>query len=163
MLEGNSLSKVEEGEIEKINIEEEELKKLEKEEDNKFPCCLEEFFNHKCLFCWCVFSIPILLTIATVISITLMAIILISWGNKEEIYYPIQKKSLFRLLKNQEESNITNSGKTLQIISQNETCTSILMVCDNSVINKQGDVFSIEDPYKLNCDESRDFNYIDKV
>jgi hypothetical protein len=37
MLEGDSLSKVEEGEIEKINKEEEELKRLEKEEDNKNP------------------------------------------------------------------------------------------------------------------------------
>jgi hypothetical protein len=36
MLEGDSLSKIEEGEIEKINKEEEELKRLEKEEDNKF-------------------------------------------------------------------------------------------------------------------------------
>jgi hypothetical protein len=43
-----------------------------------------------------------------------MAIILISFGNKEEeICYPIQKKISSRLLKNQEESNITNSGKTL--------------------------------------------------
>jgi hypothetical protein len=32
MLEGDSLSKVEEGEIEKINKEEEELKRLEKED-----------------------------------------------------------------------------------------------------------------------------------
>jgi hypothetical protein len=46
MLEGNSLSKIEEGEIEKINKEEEELKKLEKEEDNKFPCCFEGFLRH---------------------------------------------------------------------------------------------------------------------
>jgi hypothetical protein len=39
MLEADSLSKVEEGEIERINKEEEEPKRLEKEEDNKFPCC----------------------------------------------------------------------------------------------------------------------------
>jgi hypothetical protein len=37
-----------------------------------------------------------------------------SFGNKEEICYPIQKKTSSRLLRNQEESNIT-------IISQNET------------------------------------------
>jgi hypothetical protein len=47
------LSKIEEGEIEKINREEEELKRLEKEEDNKFPCCFEGFMRHKCLLCWC--------------------------------------------------------------------------------------------------------------
>jgi hypothetical protein len=50
MLDGESLSKVEEGEIEKINKEEEELKRLEKEDDNKFPCCFEDFLRHKCLF-----------------------------------------------------------------------------------------------------------------
>jgi hypothetical protein len=79
MLEGESLSKVEEGEIEKINKEEEELKRLEKEEDNKFPCCFEGFLRHKYLFCWCISSILISLAIATVISITLMAIILMSF------------------------------------------------------------------------------------
>jgi hypothetical protein len=35
--------------------------------------------------------------------------------------------------------------------------------CDSSVVNKQGDIFSIEIPYTLNCNESRVFNYIDKV
>jgi hypothetical protein len=66
-------------------------------------------------------------------------------------------------LKNQEETNITGSEKTLQIISQNETHTSIVMSCDSSVINEQGDTFSIEGPYILNCNKSRVFNYIDKV
>jgi hypothetical protein len=90
MLEGDSLSKVEEGEIERINKEEEELKRLEKEEDNKFPCCFEGFLRYKCLFCWCISSIIIFLAIATVILIALMAIILMSFGNKEEeICYPI--------------------------------------------------------------------------
>jgi hypothetical protein len=93
-----------------------------------------------------------------------MAIILMSWGNKEKkICYPIQKKSSSRLLKNQEESNTTNSGKTLQIISQNDTHTSMVMPCDSSVINKEGDIFSIKNPYILNCNESRVFSYIDKV
>jgi hypothetical protein len=53
------------------------------------------------------------LAIATVISVDLMAIILVSFRNKEEeICYPIQKKTSSRLLKNQEESNVTNSEKT---------------------------------------------------
>jgi hypothetical protein len=53
-----------------------------------------------------------------VISIALMAIILMSLGNKEEeICYPIQKKTSFGLLRNQEKSNVTSSEKTLQIIS----------------------------------------------
>jgi hypothetical protein len=114
ILEGDSLSKVEEGEIEKINKEEEELKKLGKEEDNKFPCCFEGFLKHKCLLCWCISSIIISLTIATVISITLMAIILMSFGNKEEeIYHLIQKKTSSRLLKNQEKSNVISLKKIL--------------------------------------------------
>jgi hypothetical protein len=37
------------------------------------------------------------------------------------------------------------------------------MPCDSSVVNEQGDTFSIEGPYILNCNESRVFNYIDKV
>jgi hypothetical protein len=90
MLEGDSLSKIEEGEIKKINREEEKLKRLETEEDNKFPCCFEGFLRHKCLLCWCISSIIISLAIATVISIALMTIILMSFGNKEkEICYPI--------------------------------------------------------------------------
>jgi hypothetical protein len=117
MLEGDSLSKIEEGEIEKINKEEEELKRL--------------------ALCWCISSIIISLVIATVISIALMAIILMSFGNKEEeIFYPIQKKTSSRLLRNQKETNITGSEKTLQIISQNETHTSIVMPCDSLVINE---------------------------
>jgi hypothetical protein len=87
-----------------------------------------------------------------------------SFGNKEEeICYPIQKKTSSRLLRNQKEANITSSEKILQIISQNETHTSIVMPCDSSVVNKQGDTFSIEGPYVLNCNESRVFNYIDKI
>jgi hypothetical protein len=82
-----------------------------------------------------------------------MAIILMSFGNKEEEI----------CLKNQENSNITNSGKTLQIISQNETHTSFVITCDSSVINEQGDIFSIEGPYTLNCNKSRVFSYIDKI
>jgi hypothetical protein len=37
------------------------------------------------------------------------------------------------------------------------------MPCDSSVVNEQGDIFSIEKPYTLNCNESRVFNYIDKI
>jgi hypothetical protein len=37
------------------------------------------------------------------------------------------------------------------------------MSCDSSVVNEQGDIFSIEGSYVLNCNESRVFNYIDKV
>jgi hypothetical protein len=69
MLEGESISKVEEGKFEKINKKEEKLKRSEKEKDNKFPCCFEGFLRHKCLFYWCISSVLISLAIATVISI----------------------------------------------------------------------------------------------
>jgi hypothetical protein len=55
---------------------------------------------------------------------------------------------------------IVITRKSLQIISQN---TSILMPYDNSVINEQGDTFSIGNPYKLNCNESKMFTYICEV
>jgi hypothetical protein len=38
----------------------------------------------------------------------------------------------------------------------------IVMSCDDSVINEQGDVFSIEGPHTLNCNESKVFSYINK-
>jgi hypothetical protein len=109
-----------------------------------------------------IFSILILLIIATVISLALMAIILMSWENKEEeICYPIQRKDSSRLLRNQEGIDFANTGKSLQIISQNEIYTSIVMPCDSLIVDEQGDTFSIEGPYVLNCNESRTFNYID--
>jgi hypothetical protein len=37
------------------------------------------------------------------------------------------------------------------------------MPCDSSAVNEQGDIFSIEGPYRLNCNKSRIFNYISKV
>jgi hypothetical protein len=37
------------------------------------------------------------------------------------------------------------------------------MPCDSSVVNEQGDIFSTEGSYTLNCNESKVFNYIDKV
>jgi hypothetical protein len=87
-----------------------------------------------------------------------MVIILLLFGNKEEeICYPIQKKTSSRLLRNQKKSNVTSSEKTLQIIFQNETHTSIVMPCDSSVVNEQGDIFSMEGPHTLNCITNQDF------
>jgi hypothetical protein len=37
------------------------------------------------------------------------------------------------------------------------------MPCDILVVNEQGDTFSIEGPYRLNCNESRVFNYVSEV
>jgi hypothetical protein len=35
--------------------------------------------------------------------------------------------------------------------------------CDSLVVNEQGDTFSIEGPYRLNCNELRVFNYINQA
>jgi hypothetical protein len=37
------------------------------------------------------------------------------------------------------------------------------MFCDNSVVNEQGDTFSIEGLYKLKCNKSKVFNYTNQV
>jgi hypothetical protein len=101
------------------------------------------------------------LAIAIVIAMALMAIILMVYGNKEEeICSPINLKFNRRLLKNGEES--LPSGKILQIVSDNGTHVSIVMACGSSVTDKEGNIFRIEGPYNLNCNETRTFDYIDK-
>jgi hypothetical protein len=100
------LLEAEEGKIKGIK-QEEEMNKLEREEQNKWDICFEGFLKHKC---WCIFSIII---VETVISIALMAIILMSWGHKEEeICFPMTMKTSTRRLSNQE-----STSKSLQIIS----------------------------------------------
>jgi hypothetical protein len=54
-------------------------------------------------------------------------------------------------LSNGEISQVIPSKKKLQIVSQNESHTSIVMPCSNSVIDESGNVFRIEGPYDLNC------------
>jgi hypothetical protein len=79
------------------------MNKLEREEQNKCPICFEGFLRYKCLLYWCISSIVISLIVATVISIALMVIILLSWGNKEEeICSPIPMNTSSRRLSNQE-------------------------------------------------------------
>jgi hypothetical protein len=72
-------------------------------------------------------------------------------------------KVLTRRLKNQERPNSTTSEKTIQIIAQNQSHTSVVMLCDSSVLSEQVDTFSIEGPYRLNCNKSRVFNYITEI
>jgi hypothetical protein len=50
----------------------------------------------------------------------------------------------------------------LQIVSQNESHISIIIPCSNSIIDESRNVFKIESPYDLNCNETKIFGYIDK-
>jgi hypothetical protein len=52
--------------------------------------------------------------------------------------------------------------KKLQFFSQNESYVSIVMPCSNLVIEKSKNIFRIENPYDLNCNETRTFGYINK-
>jgi hypothetical protein len=80
-----------------------------------------------------------------------------AWGNKqEEICTPMPMKVSTRSLKNQETFNSSTFEKTMQIISQNKTHTSVVM--PSLVLSEQG-----EGSYRLNCNESRVFNYITEV
>jgi hypothetical protein len=36
------------------------------------------------------------------------------------------------------------------------------MPCSNNIIDELGNIFKIKKPFKLNCDESKDFQYTDK-
>jgi hypothetical protein len=99
---------------------------------------------------------------STIIAMTLMAIILMNWGNKEEeICYPVGMKSQYKLLANGEETSTIPAEKKFQIVSQNETHVSIVMPCSSSVIDESGNTFRIEGLYDLNFNESRSFGYID--
>jgi hypothetical protein len=52
--------------------------------------------------------------------------------------------------------------KKLQIVFQNESHVLIVMPCSSSVTDESGNVFRIEGPYDLNCNETRTFGYINK-
>jgi hypothetical protein len=96
------------------------------------------------------------LTIATIISMSVMVLILMDYGNKqEEIFKPMQIKTS-RLLSNGEISEVIPPEKKLQIISQNEWHVSIIMP------DELGNIFRIEGPYDLNYNETRIFGYINK-
>jgi hypothetical protein len=65
--------------------------------------------------------IPISLAVDTVISMVIMALILTTYGNKqEEICQSMQIKTNSRLLSNGEISEVIPPEKKLQIVSQNE-------------------------------------------
>jgi hypothetical protein len=62
-----------------------------------------------------------------------------------------------------ENISVIPAKKKLQIIAQNETHISIVMPCSSEVIDESGNIFRIEGPYILDCNESRTFQYNDQV
>jgi hypothetical protein len=91
----------------------------------------------------------------------LSAALLAQYSNiKKNIYYPIQKLNQARMLSNGENVSVIPAEKKLQIIAQNKTHISTVMPCSSEVLDESGNIFRIEGPYKLNCSESRIFNYI---
>jgi hypothetical protein len=74
----------------------------------------------------------------------------------------MQMKTINRLFSNGEISEVVPPEKKLQIVSQNKSHISIVMPCSSSVIDESENVFKIEGPYDLNCNETRMFGYIDK-
>jgi hypothetical protein len=66
------------------------------------------------------------------------------------------------MLSNGENISVIPAEKKLQIVAQNETHISIVMPCSSEVLDKSRNTFRIEGPYKLNCSESRVFNYIEQ-
>jgi hypothetical protein len=51
--------------------------------------------------------------------------------------------------------------KKLQTIAQNKTHISIIMPCSSEILDESGNIFRIEGPYILDCNESRQFPYIE--
>jgi hypothetical protein len=57
------------------------------------------------------------------------------------------------MLSNGENISVIPTEKILQIIAQNEIHISIIMPCSSEVLDKSGNIFRIEDPYILDCNE----------
>jgi hypothetical protein len=106
--------------------------------------------------------ILISLAVVTIISMAVMALILMVYGNKqEEIYQPIQIKTNNKLLSNEKISKIIPPKKNYKFYHK-VTHISIIIPYSNSIINKLGNILKIEGPYNLNCNETRMFGYTDK-
>jgi hypothetical protein len=94
----------------------------------------------------------------------LSAALLAQYGNiKKDICYPIQKVNQVKMLFNGENVSVIPAEKKLQIIAQNETHISIVMPCSSEVLDESGNIFRIEGPYILDCNESRTFQYTDQI
>jgi hypothetical protein len=127
-----------------------------------FCFCFKGFCRHKCLIFNCFTLLFFSIIISTILSIILSAALLAQYGNiKKDICYSIQRVNQARMLSNGENVSVIPTEKKLQIIAQNETHISIVMPCSSEVLDEVGNTFRIEGPYKLNCSESRVFNYIE--
>jgi hypothetical protein len=95
---------------------------------------------------------------------SLSAILLGVYGNiQKDISSPIQKLNIMRKLANGDNASVIPEEKRLQIVSQNGIHVSIVILCSSSVMDESGNTFSIKGFYNLNCNESRQFSYIDQV
>jgi hypothetical protein len=143
--------------VEEIDLDQEE----EKDTIQSFCFCFEGFCRHKCLIFNCFALLLFSIVISTLLSIVLSAVLLAQYGNiKKDICYPIQRVNQTRILSNGENISVIPTEKKLQIIAQNDIYVSIVMPCSSEVLDESGNIFKIEGPYKLNCSESRIFNYI---
>jgi hypothetical protein len=121
----NTSTKGSEKEKEEMKKLDQELQKEEEMSEYKKKhccCCFEGFLKHKYLLCTCITMILISLAVATTISMPVMALIQMAYGNKqEEICQPMQMKTSNKLLSNGEISEVVPPEKKLQIVSQNES------------------------------------------
>jgi hypothetical protein len=67
-----------------------------------------------------------------------------------------------RKLTNGDNAPIIPEEKRLQIISQNDTHVLIVIPCSSSIMDEMGNTSAIKRPYNFNCNESRNFSYIEK-
>jgi hypothetical protein len=99
----------------KVSKKEEEVKNLDKKKKKwqnvrkKIVVCFDGFINHKCLLCIYIAMIFIFLAVVTIISI--MILILMAYGNRQEEICQIRTSN--RLLSNGEISEIIPPKKEI--------------------------------------------------
>jgi hypothetical protein len=107
----------------KNSLSEEDFKKLNNNQQQA-----------KCINCLTLLVFSLILS-----TITLSAILLNAYGNiEEDICGPIQRLNNMRKLANGNNAWVIPEEKRLQIISQNDTHISIVMLCFSSVMDETG-------------------------
>jgi hypothetical protein len=162
-IEGKSLSQEDFKKLEETQKQIEEIDTDQEEEMDmvqSFCFCFEGFCRHKCLIFNCFSLLFFSIVISSILAMVLSAALLAQYGNiKKDICYPIQKVNQGRMLSNGENVSAIPEEKRLQIIAQNETRISIVMPCSSEVLDESGNIFRIEGPYILDCNEPRQFPY----
>jgi hypothetical protein len=94
------------------------VEKVKQEKNLLNCCCFKGFMKHKYLLCICITMILISLAVIAVISMTIMVLISMVYGNKQEEISQLMKiKISNRLLSNAEILEVIHSEKKLQIVS----------------------------------------------